>query len=278
MVDEQTRTEATLLDELRIALRIAGIRLRGQMAYRASFWMQLFSSFIIHVAEVIALFAMFSQFDAMGGWSLGEVAFLHGVSMTAFSLADTIAVGLDSVPSQIRQGEFDRVLTRPLSSWIQTTVSEVSLRHLGVLPQGLAMLAVSSALVEIEWTVGKALFLPVVVLSGVGLYVALFTVVAILSFWTVSSVEAVNAFTYGGSDLAQFPMHIFDRWMRRLFMWIVPVGFTAYFPALYILDKPDPLGMPGFFPFIGPVVTAIFCLAVSWGWRQGIRHYRSTGS
>lgn len=266
------------MDELRIALRIAGIRLRGQMAYRASFWMQLFSSFIIHVAELIALFAMFNQFDAMGGWTLGEVAFLHGISMTAFSLADTIAVGLDSVPSQIRQGEFDRVLTRPLSSWIQTTVSEVSLRHLGMLPQGFAMLVVSFALVEIDWTVGKVLFLPVVIVSGVGLYVALFTVVAILSFWTVNSVEAVNAFTYGGSDLAQFPMHIFDRWMRRLFMWIVPVGFTAYFPALYVLDKPDPLGMPGFFPFIGPAITAIFCLAVAWGWRQGIRHYRSTGS
>lgn len=240
--------------------------------------MQIFSSFIIHAAEVIALFAMFNQFEAMGGWTLGEVAFLHGISMTAFSIGDTISVGLDSVPNQVREGEFDRVLIRPLSSWIQTIVSEVSLRHLGMLPQGFLMFGVAFMLTDIQWTIGKVVFLPIVIFTGIGLYVALFTLVAILSFWTVNSIEALNAFTYGGSDLSQFPIHIFDRWMRNLFLWIIPVGFTAYYPALYILDKPDPLGMPGAFRFIGPFITVVFCLAVSWAWKQGIRHYRSTGS
>lgn len=268
----------TLREELRIAIRIAGIRLRGQMAYRASFWMQIFSNFIIHLAEVLALFAMFHRFDDMGGWTLYEVAFLHGISMVAFSIGDTIATGLDSVPNQIRQGEFDRVLTRPLSSWIQTVVSEVSLRHLGQFAQGALVLAFAFSTVGIAWTPGKAIWLAIAILSGVGLYVALFTVMAILSFWTVNSIEAVNAFTYGGSTLAQFPMHIFDRWMRNFFLFVIPVGFTAYYPALYILEKDDPLGMPEWFRFIGPVIISIFCLVVSWGWQQGIRHYRSTGS
>lgn len=268
----------TLRQELRIALRIAGIRIRGQIAYRSSFWMQIFSNFIIHFAEVLALFAMFHRFDSLGGWTLGEVAFLHGISMTAFSIGDTIAVGLDSVPNQVREGEFDRVLIRPLSSWIQTIVSEVSLRHLGQLVQGLLILGIAITMVDIQWTPGKILFLPIAILTGVALYIGLFTVVAILSFWTVNSIEAVNAFTYGGSDLAQFPLHIFDRWMRNLFLFVIPVGFSAFYPALYILDKPDPLGMPQYFQFIGPFITAAFCLIVAWAWDQGIRHYRSTGS
>jgi ABC-2 type transport system permease protein len=268
----------TLPQELRVALRIAGIRLRGQMSYRGSFWMQIFSNFFIHLAEVMALFAMFYRFDDMGGWTLGEVAFLHGISMMAFGLGDMISVGMDSVPEQIRQGEFDRVLIRPLSSWIQTIVSEVSLRHAGQVAQGILILGVAFSMVEIDWTISRALFLIVAILTGVALYIALFTMVAILSFWTVNSIEAVNAFTYGGSDLAQFPLHIFDRWMRNLFLFVIPVAFTAYYPALFILGKPDPLGMPGWFRFIGPAVIVVFCLVVSWGWQQGIRHYRSTGS
>lgn len=268
----------TLRQEFGVALRIAGIRLRGQMAYRGSFLMQIVANFVIHLAEVLALFAMFYRFDDMGGWTLGEVAYLHGVSMMAFGLGDTIAVGLDSVPEQIRQGEFDRVLIRPLSSWIQTIVSEVSLRHVGQLAQGIIILAIAFGLVDIAWTPGRAVVLVGAILTGAGLYIALFTIVAVLSFWTVSSIEAVNAFTYGGSDLSQFPMHIYDRWMRNLFLFVIPVGFTAYYPALYILAKDDPLGMPGWFRFIGPVMTSAFCLVVAWGWRQGIRHYRSTGS
>lgn len=269
---------ATLSQEVRIALRIAGVRLRGQMAYPASFWMQIVSNFLINFAEVAALFAMFYRFDSLGGWTLGDVALLHGISMVAFSLGDTIAVGLDSVPNQIRHGEFDSVLIRPLSSWLQAIVSEVSLRHLGQLIQGLLILGFSFAVVEIDWTLARAAMLVVAIGTGVALYIGLFTLVAVLSFWTVNSIEAVNAFTYGGSTLARYPMHIYQRWMRGLFLFIIPIGFTAWFPALYILGKDDPLGLPPWFRFIGPPVVALFCLVVAWAWRQGIRHYRSTGS
>lgn len=265
-------------EELRIAIRIAGIRLRGQMAYRSSFWMQIFGNFLTHTAEVIALFAMFYQFDSLGGWTLGEVALLHGISMICFSIADALTVGMDSVAPQIRSGDFDRVLTRPLSSWMNAATSEFSLRHIGQSVQGLLVLGFALTQVDIAWSLDKALLVPMMFATGIALFMALFTVEAIFSFWTVNGVEAINAFTYGGSDLAQFPMHIFGRTMRFLFMWLVPVAFITYFPALHLLDKPDPLGMPGWFVLLGPVITIGFCLVVSWGWRQGIRHYRSTGS
>ena len=268
----------SLGDELAVTIRIMGLRWRGQMAYRASFWMQIASYFVVHASEVLALFAMFYRFDTMGGWTLAEVAFLHGVAMIAFSLADTLVVGLNSVPAQIRQGEFDRVLIRPMSSWQQSIVSEVSLRHLGQFIQGAIVLTWALTRLDIDWSPSRLAVLAMIFASGMALFAALFTVEAILSFWTVNSVEAINAFTYGGSDLAQFPLHIFERGLRVLFLWIVPVGFVSYYPALYILDKPDPLGNPGWFLMLGPPIIAVFCLLVAWGWRHGIRHYRSTGS
>lgn len=268
----------TFREELGIALRIAGIRLRGQMAYRGSFWMQIIGNFITQGAEVMALFAMFYTFDSLGGWTFGEVALLHGISMIAFSIADSLTVGMDSVAPQIRSGDFDRVLTRPLSSWMNAATSEVNLRHLGQTVQGFLVLGFALTQVEIAWSPDKLLLFPLMFLTGIALFMALFTVEAILSFWTVNGVEAVNAFTYGGSDLAQFPMHIFGRGMRFLFMWVVPVAFVTYFPTLHLLDKPDPLGFPGWFMLLGPVITALFCLIVALGWRAGIRHYRSTGS
>lgn len=248
------------------------------MAYRASFWMQIVSNFIINFAEIVALFAMFYRFDDMGGWTLQEVAFLHGVSMVTFSIADTLVVGLNSVPSQIRMGDFDRVLIRPMSSWLQSVVSEVSLRHLGQFAQGLIIFGYAVTNLPIDWSAARFAILAMMVVTGIALFAALFTVEAILSFWTVNSVEAVNAFTYGGSDLAQFPLHIFNRWMRFLFLWLIPVGFVTYYPALFVLDKDDPLGNPGAFMFLGPVIVALFCLVVAWAWSHAIRHYRSTGS
>ena len=36
------------------------------------------------------------------------------------------------------------------------------------------------------------------------------------------------------------------------------MAFVAYFPALYILDKPDPLGLPEFLQFVSPLVAVTF--------------------
>ena len=157
-------------------------------------------------------------------------------------------------------------------------VNDVSLRHLGMLIQGSILMGWALWRVPIDWTPAKVGMLLVAIVSGVALFTAVFTIEAIVAFWTVNSIEAVNAFTYGGSDLAEYPFHIFSRGIRFIFLWIVPVGFVVYYPALMILEKPDPLNLPGIAPVMAPLMAALFCIAVGMLWTVGVRHYRSTGS
>ena len=70
-----------------------------------------------------------------------------------------------------------------------------------------------------------------------------------ISFWTTEGGEFTNAFTYGGNFMSQYPVDIFSGWMRRFLAYLVPLAFVCYFPALYLLDKPDPLGLPLFVDF-----------------------------
>ena len=58
----------------------------------------------------------------------------------------------------------------------------------------------------------------------------------------------------------------------------MPLGFVTCFPALYVLDTPDPLGAPGFVRFIAPAVAVVLLALARWFWGFGVRHYRSTGS
>jgi ABC-2 type transport system permease protein len=248
------------------------------MHYRSSFLMQIGGNFIVNFAEVVVLWSLFQHFDNMGGWDLAEVVFLHGLAMVMFALGDTVSNGIQSVPQLIREGTFDRTLIRPMSSYIQSMVNEVSLRHFGLLAQGTGLLIIGMATVETGWTPGKLLYLPIVLVSGAAFFAALFTVEAIISFWTVNSIEAVNAFTYGGSDLGQYPLNIFQRGMRFLFLFIVPVGFLTYYPAVFFLDKEDPLGLPSIASFVAPIAAMAFCLVISRGWSLALRHYHSTGS
>lgn len=269
---------ANLSSDIGVAARIAALRLRGQMQYRSSFLMQIFGNFIVNFVEVLVTWSLFQHFDNLGGWTLEEVIFLHGLSMVMFSLGDTISNGVQTVPTLIREGNFDRTLVRPMSVYVQSVVNEVSLRHIGMLLQGLLLLGIGVVSVSIDWTIPKIAYMLVVIVSGAAFFMALFTIEAILSFWTVNSIEAVNAFTYGGSDLGQYPLHIFQRGMRFLFLWIIPIGFLCYYPALYFLDKSDPLGFPRIASFASPLAAILFCWVISRGWSFAIRHYTSTGS
>ncbi len=269
---------AELGAELRVYRRLVGARVRGQMQYRTSFALQMIGNFAINGVELLTILILFRHFDAIGGWRVGEVAFLYGLSSVSFSLAQGLGAGFATFSQQIVRGDFDRVLTRPATAFVQVLAADLQLQRVGRLLQGLAAFGLALRVVDVDWTLGRIVYLPVTVLSGTVLFVALFTLEATLCFWTTEATEVVNAFTFGGTTLAQYPLHVFDAWIRRLFLWIIPLGFVVYAPALYFLDKPTPLALPATTRFLAPLAAIAFAVGAGVLWRLGVRHYRSTGS
>jgi ABC-2 type transport system permease protein len=117
----------------------------------------------------------------------------------------------------------------------------------------------------------------VMIPAAIVIFGSVWTIGSCLSFWTTDGGEFTNAFTYGGNFLAQYPIDIFSSWLRRFLAYIVPLAFVCYFPALYILDKPDPLGLPRLLELSSPVVALVSALVAGVVWRFALRHYRSAG-
>jgi ABC-2 type transport system permease protein len=235
-----------------------------------------FATLLMMGMYFVALSLVFSRFTSLGGWTLGEVAFLWGTVEFAFGWMDMLFSGFDPATfgRDIRLGLFDQMLLRPLNITLQVLGREFILRRLGRIANG----AVIFNLAEIEWTLGKLLYLPWVIIGLIGFFGGLFVIGATFTFWTVESIEALNILTYGGSEMMAYPMHIYPDWLRRTFTYVIPAIFLNYYPSLYFLNKPDPFGLPAMMPFMAPVVgIAILTLALAF-WQFGIKHYQSTGS
>jgi ABC-2 type transport system permease protein len=269
---------AELAARLAIYRRLVGARIRGQLQYRLSFALNLLGAALISFLDFAAILVLFERVDALGEWSVAEVAFLYAIASVSFGLTDLVIGHLDLLPRMIREGEFDLVLVRPLGSLFQVVASDFSLRRLGKVIQGLAVLAVTLPYLDVAWTAGRAGMVVVAVVAGAVIYAGVWIAFVTVAFWLVDSVEVANAFTYGGQFLAQYPVNIFGPWLRRLVVFVVPIGFVAYFPALYVLGKEDELGLPGGLRFASPLVAAVTCVAAGLVWRVAVRHYRSTGS
>lgn len=265
---------------LQMYARLLLIQLRSQMQFRLSFWMDLLSTGMANAVAFFAVVLVLERFGGIAGWSLGEVAFLYGMIEASFGMMDMIFSGFDPdyFAPLIRLGSFDQYMLRPVGLTWQVLGSRFLLRRIGRILEGTLIFVFALSLLDVRWTLGKILYLPVVFVSQVVAMGALFIFGTTIIFWTLQSIEAVNILTYGGTELMSYPMHIYQRWLRRFFTFAVPFIFLNYYPALYFLDKPDPLGFPAFAPFIAPFVAAAFLAAALLFWRFGINHYQSSGS
>ena len=258
--------------------RLVGARIRSQLQYRLSFALNTVGTTLITLVDFAAILVIFGRIDALGHWSVAEVAFLYAMSSVTFGLADLVIGHLDLLPRMIRQGELDALLVRPLGSLFQVVSSDFALRRLGKVFQGLAVLVYALVALDVDWTPGRVAMLPIMVVSGVIIFCGVWVAFASIAFWLVDSTEVANAFTYGGNYMAQYPVNIFGSWLRRLVVFVVPLAFVGYFPALYVLDKDDRLGLPDTLQFASPLAAAV-SVAGGWlVWRAAVRRYRSTGS
>jgi len=257
--------------------RLVGAQIRSQLQYRVSFVLDAGGAFLISFIDFLAVLVIFHNVPRLGEWTVEEVALLYALSSISFALTDLLIGHLDQFPQKIRDGNFDILLVRPRGSLYQVVASDFQLRRLGKAVQGLLVLAYALGALHVDWDAGRVAMLVVMIPGGIVIFSSVWVIGACLSFWTTDGGEFTNAFTYGGNFMAQYPIDIYGTWLRRFLCYIVPLGFVCYFPALYILDKDDPLGLPRVLEFSSPVVAVVAAVVAGTVWRGAVRHYRSAG-
>jgi ABC-2 type transport system permease protein len=263
---------------LRLYCKLIGARLRGQMQYRVSFALMCLGSAALTVIEFAAIVLLFARVPRIAGWSLWEVALLYALAETSFAGAELVCSGLDDFQLRIAQGTFDRVLTRPLGAFFQVLAEDLALRRIGRVSQGLVVLALALGNLSLAWSPQKVAMLVVALASGIAIFFSIFVLAAVFCFWTVEGKEATHVFSYGGVTLVEYPMDIYADWVRRFATFVLPLGFVSYYPTLYLLDRPDPLGLPDWTRVLSPLAALVLAVVAGRAWHLGVRRYQSTGS
>jgi ABC-2 type transport system permease protein len=267
-----------MVESSKLYLHYIKVAIRSQMQYKASFIMMGIGTFVIVGIEFISIWAMFARFGNLKGWSLPEVALLYGIADVSFSIVEGFARGFDTFPEMVKSGDFDRFLLRPRSTALQVIGRDLQLMRSGRFLQGFIILIWAVTALTIKWTVMKVAILISAITGGFCIFTGIFIQHATLSFWTIESLEIVNTVTYGGVEATRYPLSIYRTWFQRFFTFIIPLAAINYYPVLAILGRNDPLGMPGVYHYISPIIGLIFLLISLRIWRFGVRHYCSTGS
>jgi ABC-2 type transport system permease protein len=269
-----------MIAQLSLLSQLINVQLKSQLAYRVSFLFDVAGMVLVHLTEFSAVALVLPRFGDVGGWPLGEIAFLYGLVNLSFGLMDMSFSGFD--PDRfgllVRRGGLDQMMLRPVSLTLQVFGSAFMFRRLGRAAWGLAIFLFGLSLTAITWQLDKLVLVFLVIASQVLYFGGLYVFGATITFWTLDSIEAMNILTYGGSEMLSFPITIYPLWMQRFFTYILPAIFLNYYPALYVMNKPDPLGLPAWVAWLAPLAgLAVFSLALLF-WRYGLSKYQSTGT
>jgi ABC-2 type transport system permease protein len=253
-------------------------QIRGQTQYRVSFGIDLFFSTALTTIDLATVWVLFSVNDSLGGFGGHEVLLMVGIAALSFPLADLAVGNVEKLQVFVRSGLFDAVLLRPLSPLGQLVAMDFAPRRIGRVVQGIAIYVFALATAPVEWSPGVWAIVVAAPLAGGVFFGALFVVFATIAFWWIDSGEVANAFTYGGKDVSAYPMTVFGGWFRRFFAYGLGFAFVSYLPALAMLGRSDPLGVPDWLRWCSPLTASFVAVFAGFFWRTGVRHYRSTGS
>ena len=253
-------------------------QLRSQAQYRGSFAADVAGSVAFGVIDLVTVFVLFHVRPTLGGFAFDAVFLMTTLASTAFALADLAAGNVERLRFHVRTGLFDAVLLRPLGALAQLLAMDVALRRLGRVAFCTAVVVAATANAGLTLTPARVALLVLTPIAGAVIFASVFVATASVTFWWVDSGEFGNALTYGGHDFTAYPLTVYGALFRRLLAYGLGFAFVAYYPALALLDRPDPLGAPAGLGYASPLVALGAAGLAALAWRAGVRHYRSTGS
>lgn len=246
--------------------------LKEMLIYRLDCIVGMISQMITQLIEVIFMWIIFQNTDSLAGWDFKQIILLYGVTLIAMGIADFCFDNLYEIgPKYMKNGEFDKILLRPVHPLISIIGASKAFTSFGYLILGLFL----TIIIIIELSIPITIFLILKILFfgviGAGIIGAINTIFSIASFWTYRSNEVIWTFSRI-ITFTQYPIKIYNKFIQGLITIILPFAFVSYYPSM------DYLGMDSKMMYLAPIVMIILWVIAINVWNLALNKYRSTGS
>jgi ABC-2 type transport system permease protein len=260
---------------LRLIRSYITVAVQNVLAYRLDFWISLLYSMVNFGTGVLAVVVLFSQVEAIRGWTLPSTLALLGTFLTLKALRN-LFIGpsleaLAGMDGEVWTGAFDFTLLRPVD--VQFLVSVRHWRPLALLDLliGLGVLVTAATRLGVALTPPAVAAFLVTLAAGVTIFYAIMLAFSGLVFWSPGFLFTwlFNAFF----QMARYPVGLYPGWLRLVLTWVVPVGIMTTVPAQALsgdLSTRVLLGSVG--------LAIVFFVGATVLFRTGLRRYASASS
>lgn len=258
---------------LHLIFRLWRQSLMREMAYAKNFWFLVVVQIGWFAVQIFTIEIIFSHTSALGGWSKGEaMALLTIFTMVLGILRLFFETSFTQFCSDVHDGSFDFALARPVDPRLFLSFRRLTLEWTGMILFNVGFLLFLLLRGEIHVTLLSILgFLPLLFFALVIGY-CLWFALTLFIFWT-PTIEQFNYLYTTVASVVRFPLDIYGKVARRIFLSLLPIGFLAAIPTEFLLGMGKWIGI--LFSFF--VATIVVWLTRIW-WRFALKRYASASS
>lgn len=244
--------------------------IRREMAYKYAFFFIVAAIFLGDIIIPIISALIYTVSKGIPGWTLYEFVLFQGTLIIVMGIWHIFFVEmLNETISSVKDGIFDRILLRPLSSLALITSSSFDFDGIGELIAGITIVAWAMIKMHLfNWMILP--YLGAIILAVIFEY-SITVVAASLSFTFVKSWRLFELLNIT-ERFTRYPITIFGSGLRFFLTFIVPAAIASYYPASILLGK-EPLSKL----FIIAIPVFIFFIFSLLLWKVSIKKYSSAG-
>jgi ABC-2 type transport system permease protein len=240
------------------------------MSHRFNFVMGAVANIIWTVCQLISVKYLYIKIDSWPGWSFQDLVLLLALGQIYVYLSFVIFdINLDKLPEKIVRGELDRVLTKPINAKFAISFERISVAQVVPMLTTVIPLMIYGLYQRQGLSVGNfSLAVVVIILAGC-LFYFLSLIVGSINFF-VENAASLKEFALRSSlNLARVPLSVFPKGISMFLTFVIPVGFTAYYPLLIIKGE-----MGALMVIIGELIMLVLLAFVADViWKMGLKRY-----
>lgn len=249
------------------------VHFKIKMQYKLSFICTIIAQFLIVIFELFVLKSVFDKFSLLDKYNKYELYFNFSIIWLGYSLAQFIGRGFDKFYHLIRDGSFDLLLIRPRHLFLQIIGSDMNYEKISRIISTLVLFIYSSTKIIPHYSILKLFVLISMVFGSFMMIMSVFIIGASVTFYTIQGIEFINIFTDGTKHLGQYPMGIFNKVVRIVFTFVIPLTLVNYYPIEYLTGRQTFIG----YAFL-PMLSTLYIIPALLLFKLGLKKYKSSGS
>lgn len=258
---------------MRLLLSYFSLHLKIKLEYKISFILTILALICAVFIELYVIESLFRKFNLLSEYNLYEISFSFSIVWVGYSIAQIFGRGFDKFDNLISNGTFDLLLIRPRNILLQVIGSDIAYEKLGKLIASLSILIYSSIKVITHINIFKILLLLIIIISTVLIFFAIYIIGSTVSFYTIQGLEILNIFTDGTKQLNQFPIDIYNKTIKVIFTYFIPITLVNYYPVKYLIGSSNNLLYT-----LLPLIASLIIIPSLLIFKHGLKKYKSSGS